>query len=139
MWSNLLAAICGGAIALATPLFAAQQTATWTGGSGSWSTASSWSTGVVPNNNATDQYDVAIDGGNASASAVTINSLVTIQSLSIDAGDSLSVSGSADVIRTVNDVTLNGGLFISSGGVRIGTDASLLGSGTLTLAGANAF
>ena len=39
-------------------LFAAQQPATWLGGSGNCTDATKWSNGVVPNNNATDTYAV---------------------------------------------------------------------------------
>jgi hypothetical protein len=51
-------------------LFAAQQPANWLGGNSNWADATKWSTGVVPNNNATDTYTVNIDNGNPVASTV---------------------------------------------------------------------
>src|SRR4051794_26704585 len=53
-------------------LFAAQQNTNWLGGSGNWSDATKWSTSVVPNNNASDTFNVNIDNGNPTASNVTL-------------------------------------------------------------------
>jgi hypothetical protein len=64
--------------ALVLPLLAAahaqgQVTAIWNGGTGNWSVASNWSTGIVPNNGI-NTYHVVIDGNNPVVSAVTTTS-----------------------------------------------------------------
>jgi MYXO-CTERM domain-containing protein len=125
-----------------SPTHAAVQTATWAGGAGDWSDASKWSTGSAPNNTATDDFDVAIDAANLQASDVTLNSTVTVKSLTVDAGDRLSLPTSSSRLNTSasGDVTLNGDLTLANGGfVRIGTDASLIGSGRVHLSGASVF
>jgi hypothetical protein len=50
---------------------------TWNGGSGNWSTAGQWTPSQVPNNTATQSYDVTISNGSATPDInPTINSLV---------------------------------------------------------------
>src|SRR5438874_7957320 len=74
---------------------AAQVAVTWTGGAGDWNTAAKWSPAVVPNNGA-DTYNVFIDGGKTGVvSAVTLNASATIDNLTVDAGDSLTLSAAA--------------------------------------------
>ena len=78
------------AAAAATPFaHAAVQSATWKPGTGNWDVPARWSPAVVPNN-AVDTYNVFIDGGNAAVSVVTLNVAPTINSLTIDNGDTLA-------------------------------------------------
>jgi hypothetical protein len=67
----------------------------WRGGTGSWSTPAKWTHGV-PNNGtpAGTIYNVFIDEGNAALSSVTLNTIATINNLSIDSGDKLTISDS---------------------------------------------
>ncbi len=58
------------AVALSAERAAAQATATWTGGDGMWSTASSWDSGIVPNSGTTSVF---IDGGNIAPSIVMLD------------------------------------------------------------------
>ena len=118
-------------------LFAAQQPATWLGGSGNWTDATKWSGGVVPNNNATDTYNVNIDGGNPVSSSATLRGSVvpptyTIDSLAIDSGDSLTLN--LDVNLQLNQsLTVNGTINVVSGTARLPIDAAISGAGEVVL------
>ena len=81
-----LAAAILVALAMAEPANAAQLAAGWTGGTGSWTDPTKWTTGAVPNNTGGTTYAVSIDNGNAAASKVTLSSATTvsIDSLVID-------------------------------------------------------
>src|SRR5215831_2464102 len=70
---------------------AATITSTWTGGTGNWTDAGSWSNGV-PQNDATNTYTALVDGGNPVKSAVTVGNAVAIDALSVDAGDQVTVT-----------------------------------------------
>src|SRR5947209_7796561 len=88
---------------------AAPTTNIWNGGTGDWQNPTNWSTGVVPN--ALDA-DVFIDGGkDAILSTVTNGGTATMGNLTIDSGDSLSVSAA----NFYGDMNLNGALRINGG------------------------
>src|SRR5437762_13653085 len=70
---------------ISTKLLAA--TDVWNGGTGSWNSAANWS-GGIPNSST---VDVLIDAANSLNSAVTLNGAVTVGSLNLDAGDTLTV------------------------------------------------
>ena len=118
-------------------LFAAQQPATWLGGTGNWTDATKWSTGVVPNNNATDTFDVNIDNGNlAAASVVTIGGSggpsFTVDAVTIDAGDTLRFDWA-----TLNTaaLTVNGTLAMGyTATVNVGGTGAVAGTGTVSFA-----
>ncbi|MGA2439909.1 MAG: hypothetical protein ABSH08_03045, partial [Tepidisphaeraceae bacterium] len=83
------------------PIVSANTVATWNGpaglgGTGNWTDAGSWSTGVVPENGAT-KYDVAIDGGNPAASTVSIlaGGSFQIDNLTVDSDDALNINNSS--------------------------------------------
>jgi hypothetical protein len=126
-------AVLASATAALLPSLArgAIQTATWTGGAGTWSDATKWSTGAVPNNTVNDQYDVAIDGSNVANSSVTFSGTATVNNLSVDAGDSLALGGSSQ-LTAAGSVTLNGDLSLVFGAVAR-TDSSLAGNGNVNL------
>ena len=95
------------------------------GGSGSWNTASNWSTNAVPNGaNAT----VCIDDGAAPA-AVTINSSVEVGTLVIDAGSSLTIGNNTD-LEVTSAIVNAGQITVSANGNP--TYLSLAGQVTLT-------
>ena len=64
-------------------------TTNWLGGTGNWSDATKWSTGVVPNSTS---VNVCIDNGNPVASQVTLDISASVGNLTIDANDSLIIS-----------------------------------------------
>ncbi|MFY9730290.1 MAG: SBBP repeat-containing protein, partial [Candidatus Acidiferrales bacterium] len=108
-------------------------TTNWLGGAGNWSNAAMWSTGAVPNSASTN---VCIDDGNAAASVVTLDINVTVGTLTIDSGDTLSIA---------NNITLTAAGNISNAGqiqvaatvnttvLSISGTVSLSGGGTVTL------
>jgi hypothetical protein len=121
------------------------QSTSWTGGPGSWSTATSWSPNpcapnppCYPNN---PLWSVSIDGGKDGASPVTedVPAGIGIQNLTIDsddslainAGDTLSINGTS--ISNAGQITVNGAG--GNGLVIAGANVSLTGGGKVTLAG----
>ena len=128
---------------------AATINATWNGGAGSWSSASQWSGGVVPNNGGGNAFSVFIDGGNPIGSTVTLDTSVTVGNLTIDSGDhldqidspTLAIAGGTVVnngLWTVNtsghltDIRLNGGITLSGTGSIVMNNALFLANRILT-------
>ena len=94
----------------AAPLFAADFTSTWTGGSDLWSTAAHWDTpgapGTFPNNGAFT-YDAILSNG----SAITLGQNITIEKFTLV---SSTVAGSFNL--TLNDdLTWTGGVMSGNG------------------------
>jgi hypothetical protein len=124
--SSLSLAI-GLAIQQITPAYA--DTTTWLGGTfGNWSDASRWSGGTVPSS-----VDVWIDGGNAAASLVLLDTAATVSSLVIDAGDALVLS--SQTLTLNGPVTNNGSLALNGGVILVSSDIALGGSGQTILSG----
>ncbi|WP_162913200.1 hypothetical protein, partial [Rhodospirillaceae bacterium SYSU D60014] len=139
------------AIGLAAPALAGPITATWNGGAGNWMD-SNWSFdasagSTFPRNDATDQYNVRIDGGNTgTASAVTLTAPATIDSLDVDTDDSLLVEGTGlTIVRDPSrpasgSVQNSGSITVEAQGIgfarlRLESDVTFDGGGVLTLAG----
>lgn len=78
---------------LACPAAVADQVdAIWVGGTGNWGDAANWSPDTVPNNAGDTTYNVFIDDGDVmTLSAVSLSLNATIDSLSLDAGDTLTL------------------------------------------------
>lgn len=122
---------------------AAQVIAIWNGGTGSWSSAGSWSGGVVPSNNtpAGTTYDVRIDGGKPVGSIVNLAGSTTVDLLTVDSGDRVNTGIHSYVIGNGGSTTVNGlfsidngGQFLwnSLGGTMNGSGQYLLGGGRLS-------
>lgn len=109
----------------ASQALAVQVTATWTGGNGLYGTASSWSGGVVPLNNATTTYAVQIGGV---AVTYNITNAQTIDSLALDLGSTFNLQA-ASLFQPTN-LTVLGSTLI--GGAINANNASFtaMGSGT---------
>lgn len=106
---------------------------TWTGpASGSWTDAANWSPAGVPNNGIST-FDVLIDGSGSQSSTVTLSSLVTIQSLSIDSGDALSL-GNGGQLRLAGPTFVNEGT-ISLNSTGTNTDLRIDAADQLALSG----
>jgi hypothetical protein len=135
--------------ALLHPAGGATIDATWKGGAGNWSSASQWSTGVVPNNGGGDVFNISIDGGNPIASTVSLDTNVSISNLSIDSADrldqkdfqALTIAGGAVLnngLWTVNTsghpttVSFNGGITLSGTGSIVMNQALFLNNLILT-------
>jgi hypothetical protein len=109
-------------------------------GSGNWSTAANWDIGVVPHNNAADQFNVRIDNDDGVDVIVSLNTSRTINELTVDDGDELSVLNNIDLSIAGSSVGNDGMISLNSAGSL--TDlifqapvATLSGTGTLTLGG----
>jgi hypothetical protein len=109
-------------------------TTNWLGGTGNWSSAAMWSTGVVPNSSTTN---VCIDDGNAVASVVTVDASFTVGTLTIDSGDTLIIGNNTSLVVAGN-ISNAGHIQIAAGAnntfLTISGAVSLSGGGTLTLA-----
>ena len=125
---------------------------TWIGsagnaGNGSWQTASDWSGGAVPNNGTPpgSSYNVFIDGGNATASNVTLflNQAYTVNNINISSGDTLTVTGTFNNGAGEPPLTIqNGGSLFNSGTLALNFVPGLMGGealvgieGTVTFSG----
>ena len=99
---------------VAMPLHAAELTATWDiPTDGNWNSASNWDTPNFPNNGA-DTYNVMVDGGAVANNVnVALNQVVTINSLAIDAGDTLTFNNGIDM-SVLNAITNNGTILLNS-------------------------
>jgi hypothetical protein len=118
--------------------FAAQQTATWLGGGGSWTDSTKWSGGVVPSNNATDTYNVNIDSGNALASNVSLTTAgaFSVDALTVDTGDFLLIRNgtfsSPSTFSMSGALNVNGTLSaLSYSTVNLSPNSTISGTGTL--------
>lgn len=111
---------------------AASLTTTWLGGSGNWTDAGGWSNGVP--NNGTDSYTAAIDGGNPTASQVTLGSSATVDGLLVDAGDQLTVTGAGQLTVVGSTISNAGQIALQGTGSQattLETGATLRGAGTV--------
>lgn len=136
---RLLFKLCLGAgLASAFPLLAsgATITATWLGGSGSWTNAN-WDIAGFPNDNVSDVFIARVDGGSGgSASPVLLNIDAELSGLEVDSGDSVTILNGRDLTLSgslVND----GDISISASGqttnLFIDGPTSLSGTGTVTM------
>lgn len=140
-----IAAVGIGILMLESGAAGAQTVAHWLGGSGNWSDPAKWDLGVVPNNGGGTNYIPVIEDSAAEAEialteAVTINGLENSESVSVQAGGTLNVSGDVTNSGTISaaggKVVLNG-ITVDGGTLRV-TDnsASLVRfSGDMTLNG----
>ncbi len=89
---------------------------TWLGGTFNWNNSAKWSTSLIPND---PGVEVKIDSGNATASVVTLNQNATVEDLTLDANDSLTISpGETLTIAGPNNSMLTG-LLSNSGTLAI--------------------
>ncbi len=109
--------------------------ATWVGPyGGNWSVAENWDPAVVPNGAG---YDVLIDTDSGVASSVLLNGTYTVGTLTIDAGDQLTISNNHNLYPTGN--VFNNGLLaieatLSATYLRIaGVAVTFDGSGALVM------
>jgi len=100
---SLILIVALSALVAVPETFAAEIMSRWVGGaSGRWAVPSNWSPAVVPNNGA-DTYHVVIDGDdNQNVEVILDIAPINIQTLTIDAGDTLS-------IRPVGSLNIHGG------------------------------
>lgn len=108
------------------------QTFTWKGGVGNWTTSSSWSVSG-PSNAAENVYKV--DGGNAAASVVTVNTSPTASRLEVSAGDQAVVPLGQTLflksgLNVDGKITLRGNVVLPNAG------EGLLGAGEVYFDGA---
>jgi MYXO-CTERM domain-containing protein len=127
--------------------------ATWNGGAGDWTDAQ-WSfsgtpgSATFPGNNANNFFKVRIDGGAGGASDVSLGSEVSVDRLTVSAGDSLAI-GSTGTLKLTgvsgrpdSRVLHNDGLVtVGAGGTLAGeaADIALEGAGTLVLDAPSSF
>ncbi|MDQ6622618.1 MAG: hypothetical protein M3Y86_03930, partial [Verrucomicrobiota bacterium] len=110
---------------------------TWIGGIGNWSNGAMWNPIDPPNSGGADVF---VDGGNTgTASAVTVDGTFTIGRLTIDAGDSVTVSNSND-FRVATGAFTGSGNIVNNGSFNLNTTGNttrlfLTGNGGLTLSG----
>ncbi|MGH7180248.1 MAG: hypothetical protein ACREJC_22915 [Tepidisphaeraceae bacterium] len=117
-----------GAFGMAQPVRAAVVDTTWLGGTGSWSDAAKWSTGVVPNNSGGTTYRVVIPSG-------TVNGGVfTIDSLTLNSGAGLLVTTPhPNAFNVLGASQIDGSMTLSIGRTIVGAPGSLTGTGVITI------
>jgi len=139
--SACLAVVLAAALGLWTaPAAAVQETATWKADPalGNWNTAANWEGGVVPNNAGGTTYAVLVDGGKGAVdSTVNVDAHVTIDTLTVDTGDTVAINGSRSLtlaggtLANAGTVALNATSAITS--LKIATDVALSGGGIVEL------
>src|SRR5205823_5173665 len=106
-----------------------------------WNTAANWTNGVP----AGTSFSAFIDGGNAIASDVTLDTSPFLKTFTLDADDSLTFNRGSRLVVTGGTVTVNGtmnlgttldGVFGASGMEFQGGVPKLAGSGQINLGGA---
>ncbi|MEM9374055.1 MAG: hypothetical protein AAGA55_10470, partial [Planctomycetota bacterium] len=133
-----------GAVALAIACVAGasfgQDDAFWNGGDGAWSTAASWSLGVVPNNNGEDLFNASLLSLDEPYT-VTLDIDVEIENFTLS-GPGVELALDINRVLTVNrDATIANGVVTGSGGkgterIEVAgsltlTDAALMGAGDI--------
>ncbi len=109
---------CAGLCVLllaASQIHAALIDARWIGGTGNWNSGPNWSNGVAPNNGA-DTFNVLIDDGSPTASVVTQNMTATIDNLTVDCNDTLSIANTITL-------TINAGVINNAGSINVSSTA----------------
>jgi hypothetical protein len=138
----LFAAFIGSLLSGPPIALAAQQTATWAGGSGSWITASKWLENQVPNNGIPDDstYSAIIPASSSLLSIVKLTTASTIDELTIGAGSmfDLNTSGVLTFAPAQAILTNHGTLSLASTATYsrlrfAGDRATLRGGGTVIL------
>jgi hypothetical protein len=102
---------------------------------GLWNNSSNWSPAAVPANSGSGSYSVAIATNPVVlniAGTTAINDLTLSNTLTLNAGCSLSASGQIGLAEA--NITSNGGNFVASGPSAAATDLSLNASGGAQLA-----
>lgn len=111
------------ALCLPAPVLAAN--VNWLGGTGNWSPATFWSTGLLP----TAADHAFVDGGQlGTGSAVNVNVAASVGSLTIDAGDFVNNTNA-------QSFSVFGPFFNINGTFNNGNGANLVFSGTTTMSG----
>lgn len=111
-------------------------TSTWTGPAiGSWATASNWSSNSVPANGGGNTYNVVIDSS-GQASNVLFTSVMQIQNLTVNSGDSLTVLAGS-ILQVAGGSIANNGLIAPTAGedvawLRLDANTTLSGTGFLS-------
>ena len=119
--------------------------ATWSkDGDGSWTSSGNWDIGAIPNNNATDTYNVHIDDDPNFNVTVTLSaSNVSVDNLTIDDGDALAVTTTASRSLSVfgSSIVNNGAISLANLGLNSvvlivrAPMTTLSGDGALVLGG----
>ncbi len=130
-----------------TGLLRAQTDTTWVPGSSNWNNAANWSGGFVPHNGTGGtNWNVFVDGGDATNSVVSFDVNSSINQLNISSGDLLDILDSRTLTIVSNGqagsgtINNDGTILLSGGGgpTRIsftGGSLQINGSGVVTLAG----
>ena len=121
--------------------YAAQTTAIWKGGAGTYTSTSNWDIGILPNNDSTTTYHLIVDQNPGTFSSVSLNTSPTIDSLTIDSGDTFVIEN-ARILRVVGTAVTNAGtLAVRSAGsvtiLRLDNSITLSGGGKLSLLAEN--
>lgn len=106
---------------------------TWTGGTGNWSTPGNWSNGTPA-----PSADVIIDNDPSRVSNVTLDVPASINSLTLDADDSLTQAPSQAMTVTGSSIDNAGTYTMNSAGLYFGSSPVVLsGRGIVTMTGAS--
>lgn len=119
-------------VACLTAILASAQTDTWKGGTGNWSDATKWSSGVP-----TASSNVVIDNGKVSA--VTVDGGFNCNNLTIDASSSLTIPGGDNLtvngtsIANAGKIVIDDTAGVAALAIAAGQSVALTGGGTVTM------
>ncbi|MCM8596000.1 LEPR-XLL domain-containing protein, partial [Accumulibacter sp.] len=99
--------------------------ASWVGGSGNWSDPTNWDIGVVPNDTATDTYEVILDV--ADSATITIDQDVSIRSLTNS--ETVVVNGASLTVAQQTDN--NGSIQLAGAGAQLNLSGTVRDTGEI--------
>jgi hypothetical protein len=117
-----------------TAIVAGPTSVAWLGGAGNWSDDTKWQGGAAPNSSS---RIALIDNGNATASSVTLDANETVDSVMLDAGDSLTIAdGQTLTLAGPGASAFNGTLaFTGSGKIDLGANQLTISTDLATVRG----
>jgi hypothetical protein len=110
--TSRIAFVCLAVLLIASAAFS-QTNSSWSGGTGTWNTAGSWTPSGVPNNGGGHTYNVTIDSGGADVVTLNISPTINLLNLGAASGGSAELE---DASGSPETLTVTGALAVGATG-----------------------